>query len=65
MKENKLKLNEEKTEFIVFGTRHQLKNLKINFSAGWGYYPEIKHSKKSGSDYGPILGYEFSCGFSL
>ena len=30
MKQNKLKLNEENTEFIVFGTRHQLKNLKIN-----------------------------------
>ena len=30
MKQNKLKLNEEKTEFIVFGTRHQPKNLKIN-----------------------------------
>ena len=31
MKQNKLKLNEQKTEFIVFGTRRQLKNLKINF----------------------------------
>ena len=30
MKQNKLKLNEEKTEFIVFGTRRRLKNLKIN-----------------------------------
>ena len=30
MKQNKLKLNEEKTEFIIFGTRHQLKHLKIN-----------------------------------
>ena len=29
MKQNKLKLNEEKTESIVFGTRRQLKNLKI------------------------------------
>ena len=41
----KLKSNEEKTEFIVFGTRRQLKT----FSARWGYYLEIKHSKKSGS----------------
>ena len=64
MKQKKLKLNEEKTEFIVFGTRRQLKNLKIN-SFLLGGDLEIKHSKKSGSDYGPILGYEFSCGFSL
>ena len=36
MKQNKLKLNEEKTEFIVFGTRRQLKNLKIiSFLLGW------------------------------
>ena len=28
MKQNKLKLNEEKTEFMVFGTRRQLKNSK-------------------------------------
>ena len=30
MMQNKLKLNEDKTEFIVFGTRHQLKNLTVN-----------------------------------
>ena len=30
MKQHKLKLNEDKTEFMVFGTRHQFKNLKIN-----------------------------------
>ena len=37
MKQNKLKLNEEKTEFIVFGTRRQLKKLKINSILLGGY----------------------------
>ena len=56
MKQNELKLNEEKTEFIVFGTRREVKNLKINsFLLAGFYYLEIKHSKKSGRDYGPIL----------
>ena len=32
MKPNKLKLNEDKIEFMVFGTRHQLKNHQINSS---------------------------------
>ena len=63
MKQNKLKLNEENTEFIVFGTIRQLKNLKINSFLLDGDIK--KHRKKSRSDYVPKLGYEFSCGFSL
>ena len=68
MKQNKLKLNEEKTEFIIFGTRRQLKYLNINsFLLGGDTILRSKTARNLGVIMDLYLdnGYEFLCGLSL
>ena len=53
---NMLKLNEEKTEFIVFGTHQQLKKLQnITIRIGNTNITPVDHVRNLGSYYGQVL----------
>ena len=53
---NMLKLNDDKTEFIIFGTHQQLKNIDhITIRIGGKNIVRIEHARNLGFFYGQAL----------